>query len=197
MIRAARSDDRDAIERIYPKAFPDEDLLPLVGELIALGDAVVSLVAEFDSKIVGHVVFTPCRVEGFDVRVDLLGPLCVDPDHHRAGMGTALVQTGFEVISKVGSVASFVLGDPGYYSRFGYTTERSVVTPYPLPPDWYGAWQSLVLDNDAPALSGKLVVPPVWDHHHWWSDWRCRSAIVFDARLFFATPEERSRSSAG
>ena len=168
-IRESQPSDTTGIEQLYVDAFPDEDLLPLVRELLDFGQSVISLVGIRENVIVGHISFTLCHVEGGKDKVALLGPLAVTPTLHKQGIGRTLVQTGFKHLenSKIGYV--FVLGDPAYYSRFGFKVEDKVVTPYPLPTEWRGAWQSIHLcDAEAP-LEGRLSVPEPWRQIALWT----------------------------
>ena len=93
-IRESRRDDSAAIESLYPEAFPEEDLLPLVRSL--LNDAVVaiSLVGTIDTRIVGTAIFTKCGVLGYSADAALLGPLAVAPAWQRQGIGSAIVRAG-------------------------------------------------------------------------------------------------------
>ncbi len=166
-IRDSRASDLAAIERLYPEAFPDEDLLPLVRELLQAGPGVLSLVAVADGVLAGHVAFTSCTVAGRADTVALLGPLAVAPDRQRQGIGGALVRAGLERLEAAGTARVYVLGDPTYYSRFGFTPDGLVAPPYLLPEEWRGAWQSLSLgDGQQPA--GALVVPPLWRQPTLW-----------------------------
>ena len=168
-IRESRPSDATGIEQLYVDAFPDEDLLPLVRELLDLRQSAISLVGIREKVIVGHISFTFCHVEGGKDKVALLAPLAVTPTLHIQGIGSALVQTGFKQMgnSKIGYI--FVLGDPAYYSRFGFKAEDKVTTPYPLPTEWRGAWQSLKLcDAEAP-YEGRLSVPEPWRQIALWT----------------------------
>ena len=78
-IRESRPDDSAAIESLYLRAFPDENLLPLVRDLLSDSVVAISLVAAIDTRIVGHVIFTTCGVVGNSVNASLLGPLAVAP----------------------------------------------------------------------------------------------------------------------
>lgn len=147
---------------MYPLAFPDEDLLPLVRDLLAEPNIVKSLVATVDNQVVGHVAFTACAVEGSDVNASLLAPLAVMPQWQRQGVGSALVNAGLRRLRDEGVVAVFVLGDPAYYSRLGFAPDGHVQPPYPLPAEWYSAWQSRYLGDTASAGTGKLAVPAQW-----------------------------------
>jgi putative acetyltransferase len=168
-IRESRPCDGTGIEQLYVDTFPNEDLLPLVRELQGFGKGVISLVGIREKIIVGHISFTFCHVEGGKNKVALLGPLAVTPPLHKQGIGSKLVQMGFKHLenSKIGYV--FVLGDPTYYSRFGFKAEDKVVPPYPLPTEWHGAWQSIHLcDIEAPH-EGRLSVPEPWRQVTLWT----------------------------
>ncbi|MEM9682402.1 MAG: N-acetyltransferase, partial [Pseudomonadota bacterium] len=119
--------------------------------------------------VVGHVIFTRCGIEGMTVDVSLLAPLAVVPACQRQGVGTALVQEGLRRLIKSDAARVYVLGDPVYYGRFGFLPDDEVAPPYPLPPDWRDAWQSLGLrESDAPPR-GQLTVPPSWRDRALWS----------------------------
>ncbi len=80
-------------------------------------------------------------------------------------MGMHWLRTFFSpfVALKRGIKQVFVLGDPAYYQRFGFSPERQVLTPYPLPEE-YGndAWQSMPLAACAPLAAGRLSLPEPW-----------------------------------
>ncbi|MEG3616975.1 N-acetyltransferase [Magnetovibrio sp. PR-2] len=168
-IRTSHSKDLAGIERVYADAFPDEDLLPVVRELLDFGPGVLSLVAVKENIIVGHVIFCDCRVG--EQKVSMLAPLCAAPALHKQGIGTALVQGGFDRLKSAGVAWVYVLGSPNYYGRFGFEADGDVAPPYPLPKAYQelGAWQSVVL-SDAPKPKGKLDVPAPWQQAKYWSE---------------------------
>ena len=161
-IRESRLDDSAAIESLYPEAFPDENLLPVVRDLMNDSVVTISLVATIDTRIVGHVIFTRCGVDGNSVNASLLGPLAVAPAYQREGIGTAIVHFGLRWLEKSDVNLVLVLGDPAYYGRLGFLPESVVEPPYPLPSEWDGAWQSQYLGQPMTACVGKLSVPPQW-----------------------------------
>ena len=161
-IRESVTDDLSAIENLYPRAFPDEDLLPLVRSLLEDKSIALSLVGSLQAQIVGHVVFTRCSIADHQEKVALLGPLAVAPAHQKQGIGSALVRAGLQVSEDAGGTQIFVLGDPAYYHRFGFSPETRVEPPYPLPEEWRGAWQSIHLGDAGTPQSGKLCVPNAW-----------------------------------
>ena len=168
-IRESTPGDLSALRALYPAAFPDEDLVPLVEALLAEPAGVLSLVAIEDGVVAGHVVFADCSVTGGAARVALLGPLAVAPARQRQGIGRALVEAGLARLGSGGAAAVFVLGDPGYYGRFGFRTESDVKTPCPIPLEWAGAWQSIRLRDGAEPLTGTLAVPAPWQDPALWA----------------------------
>ena len=167
-IRENQSGDVAGIGKLYETAFPDEDLFPLVRKLLDIGPDVVSLVAVHETVIVGHISFTFCSVEESEEKVALLAPLAVAPTVQKQGIGSALVQTGFKNLKAANTDTVFVLGDPAYYSRFGFQSENIVSTPYRLPGEWHSAWRSLKLLDTDTVLAGKLFVPEAWQQKALW-----------------------------
>ncbi len=161
-------DDFAAIESICRAAFPDEDLMPVVEDLLREGQGVLSLVGEVDSRLVGHVIFTDCSVAGTSGKAALLGPLAVAPEWQRRGVGSAIVRAGFQRLRDAGVGRAFVLGDPAYYGRFGFLPESRVVPPYPLPDEWEGAWQSKALCDASTPPRGELSLPRPWLRPELW-----------------------------
>ena len=161
-IRESVRADAAAIEALYPEAFPDEDLLPLVQDLLQDAAVAISLVGAIDLQIAGHAIFTKCGVVGSDTKAALLGPLAVAPAWQRRGIGTALVRAGLELLKDADIPLVCVLGDPAYYGRLGFVPETDVEPPYPLPAEWIGAWQSQYVNDTRVRSSGKLAVPPQW-----------------------------------
>lgn len=168
-IRESIADDLTSLESIYPAAFPDEDLLPVVRDLLQDASIAMSLVATIDSQVTGHVIFTECRVDSSDDKVSLLAPLAVLPGFQKQGIGSAIVRDGLQRLTQAGISRVFVLGDPAYYSRFGFAPDSSVEPPFPLPDEWTEAWQSLNLTGVPLRGPGKLSVPSPWCHRELWA----------------------------
>jgi putative acetyltransferase len=169
-IREGVAADRAAIETLYPRSFPDEDLLPLVADLLRDPGVTISLVAVKAERVVGNIMFTRCGVKGHASRAALLAPLAVDPAYQSRGIGTELIRDGLRRLTEDGIEAVYVLGDPAYYGRLGFTREQSVMPPYPLPDAWADAWQSLRLGDRAGSLSGTLALPAFWLEPALWSE---------------------------
>lgn len=167
--RFSNPDDLPALEGLYRAAFAEEDLVPLLHQLLNHGDDVLSLVALSDGEVVGHVAFTRCEVEPGGAPAALLGPLCAAPSRQKQGIGGRLVREGLERIAVWHPAAALVLGDPGYYARFGFEPGCKLAPPYELPAEWAPAWQVLGLQQGAPELTGTLAVPGPWQDQALWS----------------------------
>lgn len=161
-IRQSLDTDMPALERLYPAAFPDEDLLPLVKQLLMHEPRILSLVAQAGEHLAGHVLFTLCSLSDTDIQAALLAPLAVAPVHQKQGIGTALIREDLQQLGSKGVDQVFVLGDPAYYGRSGFEPETAVSPPYPLPEQWRQAWQSLIIGSAQPPNQGKLLLPEVW-----------------------------------
>ena len=117
IIRPVDARDHAAVRDLLIAAFPGPDEAQLVERLRTDGAAAIELAAREDSRIVGHILFSPLQAP---MRALALAPLAVAPDRQSAGIGSALVQAGHDRAREEGWDAVFVLGDPGYYGRFGY-----------------------------------------------------------------------------
>ncbi|WP_394801876.1 GNAT family N-acetyltransferase [Rhizobium halophilum] len=89
----------------------------------------VSLVAEREGEIVGYVGFSPVQIDGRDIEWYGLGPVAVRPDRQRQGVGVRLIEAGLAQMKSIGAAGCVVLGDPGYYSRFGFHADPALSFP--------------------------------------------------------------------
>lgn len=147
MIRPETSADIPSIRSLTNAAFEGVEHSSqtegaIVDALRNDGALVVSLVAEQDSLVVGHVGFSPVRIDGEDIGWFGLGP--VSPSCQRECIGSALIRAGLEVLASRGANGCVVLGEPGYYGRFGFTSDHSL--RYSDVPAQY--FQSLVLGGE-------------------------------------------------
>ncbi len=122
LIRHETARDARAVRQIVRAAFGQPDEAELVDRLRGDGDSVMSLVAEHERAAVGHIMFSrmqaPMRALG-------LAPLSVLPAWQGCGIGGALVRAGLLRAREDGCDVVFVLGDPGYYGRFGFAAEAA------------------------------------------------------------------------
>jgi putative acetyltransferase len=88
------------------------------------GALTISLVAELDSRVVGHVAFSPVAIsDGAGVSPPGwfgLGPVSVLPELQGRGIGTALIEEGLRRLRTLGAAGCLLEGDPAYYGRFGF-----------------------------------------------------------------------------
>jgi putative acetyltransferase len=159
-IRDTTPEDVPRVLALYPRAFPEEALAPLVSTLLATVPGVLSLAGVEEDEVVAHGLFTPSASEAGEGA--LLGPLGVVPRLRRRGLGASLVRAGLRRLEAAGCRQVFVLGDPGYYRRFGFSPERRVLPPCPVPEAWADAWQSRSLAARPPLAAGRLLLPTPW-----------------------------------
>jgi len=168
-IRQSRQGDWPAVESLYPQAFPEEDLLPLVRGLWNDPAATVSLVATTGDELVGHGMFTRCGVAGETLRAALLGPVGVLPGWQGRGVGSSTVRAGLDRLRDSAVEVVCVLGDPAFYGRLGFVRELLIEPAYPLPAEWAGAWQSRHLGKVRGHKAGRLTLPEPWLKPALWS----------------------------
>lgn len=150
-IRAELTEDRTAVRRVNEGAFGRTTEADLVDALRAAAAPLLSLVAEEDGEVVGHLLFSPVTVEtacpSDAVPALLLGlaPVAVLPEWQNRGVGSQLVREGLQACRKLGATAVVVLGHPEYYPRFGFVpaSRFGLTCEYPVPDDVFMA-QELV-----------------------------------------------------
>ncbi len=136
-MRAAEPRDEAAIRAVHISAFPTADEADLVEALGREGDAIISLVAVRGGEIIGHVLLSRMAVsgDGRGYRALGLAPLAVRPGARREGVGSALVRAALQRTAETGEQLVFVLGDPAYYGRFGFSLADAApfASPYAGP----------------------------------------------------------------
>ena len=122
-IRKEAVADHQPIRTLHVSCFETDDEANLVDRLRSDGDGVISLVALDKSKIIGHVMFSkmsaPFKALG-------LAPIGVAVDWRNQGIAARLIQTAITQATQDGWEAIFVLGDPHYYERFGFSVAHAV-----------------------------------------------------------------------
>ena len=152
-IRTERPDDYEAVYSLVEQAFASaEHSDGTEQDLVAVPE--LSLVAEIDGKIVGHILFTEAKVGGDTVLV--LAPLSVLPAYQRRGVGTALIQEGHQIARRLGYAYSLVLGSETYYPRCGYLPAESfgIEIPEGMPP---ANFLAIRLREDAKPVHGAVI----------------------------------------
>lgn len=118
----------------------------IVSALRKAGKLTVSLVAHANGAIIGHVAVSPVAVSDGASAWFGLGPISVNPNHQRRGVGAGLMREALRLLREQGAAGCVLLGEPGYYSRFGFQVDPNLVLP-DVPP---GYFQSISFDLSRP-----------------------------------------------
>ncbi|MBZ4022447.1 hypothetical protein CKO11_08250 [Rhodobacter sp. TJ_12] len=155
-IRPEMAEDPRALSLLIRAAFGGPEEADLVEGLRAAGDLALSLTARFKRAYLGHIGFSPMAAP---FPAWALAPLCVRASVRNQGIGGALVQAGIAEARARGIAALFVLGDPDYYGRFGFSpvAAQGYDSPYAGP-----YFQMLNL-TDAALPKGALRHAPAFD----------------------------------
>lgn len=122
--RPADIEEIDALTTLAfaPMPFSTGTEAPIIRALRAGDDLTLSLVAEEDGRIVGHVAFSPVTVDGAQDGWYGLGPISVRPERQRQGIGRRLVAEGLELLRRRGARGCALIGDPEVYGRMGFSS---------------------------------------------------------------------------
>ena len=149
-----RPEDADEVCRVNEQAFGGKMEPELVNSLRNHNAVVLSLVAEQDDRIVGHILFSPMTVESENSSFEILtlSPLAVLPEYQRKEIGSRLVKTGLEECRKLGHEIVTVLGYAEYYPRFGFVPagKKGIGCEFEAPEE---AW--MILELKQGALAGR------------------------------------------
>lgn len=125
IVRPETGDDIEAIRQVNAEAFRDHPYSRQTEHLIvdALRDAgalELSLVAEVDGEVCGHIALSRATIGATSRDWFILGPIAVLPEHQGEGIGRALVEAGLAAIRERGAAGCVLVGDPAFYNRFGF-----------------------------------------------------------------------------
>lgn len=126
-IRRETSSDIHQIRDLNIAAFGGQAEADLVDDLRKEDCVLLSLVAEIDERIVGHILFSKAMLRFEDSRLECssLAPMCVDKELQNQGVGSALVTEGLDFCKSNDQNIIFVLGHPEFYSRFGFESKNA------------------------------------------------------------------------
>ena len=153
LIRTERESDRDAVRAVNVSAFDTPSEANLVDTLREQAEPIVSLVAEVNGEVLGHIMFSLVALSGYpNLKVMGLAPMAVVPEHQSKGIGSALVRAGLEQCRQLGSTAVVVLGHPEYYLRFGFSPSSrfGIDSEYEVPEEVF-----MAMELQPGTLSGK------------------------------------------
>ncbi|MBB3612350.1 N-acetyltransferase [Rhizobium sp. BK602] len=163
LIRAEAPADIEAVDTLTrvafaPMPFSDGSEVDILRALRASDDLTISLVAEENGMVVGHVAFSPVTIDGVHDGWFGLGPISVAPDRQRQGIGKALIAKGIALLDERAARGCALIGNPDVYRHAGFESDGRL-TYENLDTRLV---QRLVLRGPAP--SGRLQFAPAFGH---------------------------------
>jgi len=167
LIRSELPADYDSISRVHQLAFGGHEEAQLVESIRYQPgfDPQLSLVATPDGELIGHILFSPIRIETLQATVPVLAlaPMAVLPEFQRQGIGTALIKQGLKACRRAGHRVVIVVGHAAYYPRFGFlpASQFGIEAPFDIADE---SFMVLALDDDMDlvALTGVVRYPGVF-----------------------------------
>jgi len=174
-IRIATSLDRDDVREIHLCAFPEGEkqiVSTLAVNLLSeeTNTKTISLVAEADGAVVGHIAFSPVTVNNNKSwKGYILAPLGVKPEYQKRDIGSKLIESGMERLLKMGVNVLFVYGDPNYYGKFGFDADTASGYSPPYELQYPFGWQAIILSEGVFTKSSVKIscVDPLNDPELW------------------------------
>jgi len=132
VIRNETDDDARMITEVTVAAFRtlavSSHREQFVIEALRAADALtVSLLAELNGQVAGHIAFSPVTISDGSTTWFGLGPISVFPELQRQGIGKALIREGLEKLQALGAKGCCLVGHPEYYRQFGFTNPQGLV----------------------------------------------------------------------
>ena len=132
IIRNETTDDVSAITEVTITAFKtlevSDDTEQFIIEALRAAKAItISLVAELDGRVIGHIAFSPVIMSDGTPNWYGLGPVSVLPEHHRKGIGESLIKEGLSRLKGMNAKGCCLVGHPEYYKKFGFTNPPALV----------------------------------------------------------------------
>jgi putative acetyltransferase len=139
IIRNEKAGDEVQIREVNLRAFGQGTEADIVDQLRLTCPERISLIAEVENKIVGHLLFTPAKIETEHgvITGSGLAPMAVLPEYQNKGIGSQLVSAGLQILKSVDVPFVLVLGHPEYYRRFGFekASKYKIFSEYKNVPD--------------------------------------------------------------
>lgn len=157
IIRPEHSEDFSTVFTIHQRAFGRPEEAELVEKLRSAADPQISLVAELNGQVVGHIFFSPVTITDGDSSFVALGlaPMAVLPELQNQGVGSLLVKAGLDAVRCMQQHLVVVLGHPEFYPRFGFeiASRKGLRCEFPAPDEAF-----MVIELDPDALRGRTGI---------------------------------------
>ena len=132
VIRSETDADVSAITEVTVAAFKTLEISNhteqfIIEALRAAKALTVSLVAEVDGRVIGHIAFSPVTISDGTLNWYGLGPVSVLPEHQRKGIGKALIKEGLSRPKEMNAQGCCLVGHPDYYRKFGFKNMSGLV----------------------------------------------------------------------
>ena len=155
-IRSETDADVSAITEVTEAAFKTLEISNhteqfIIAALRAAQALTISLVAEVDGRVIGHIAFSPVTISDDTRNWYGLGPVSVLPEYQRQGIGKALIQEGLSRLKDINAQGCCLVGHPDYYRKFGFKNMPELVVEG-VPPEVFFA-----LSFDGPTPQGAVT----------------------------------------
>ena len=132
IIREEKSTDIESIANVTIEAFKSHPISQqtehfIINALRQTGVLTISLVAEINGEIVGHIAFSPIEISDETSGWYGLGPVSVLPNYQKQGIGQALINKGLSLLKEIGGRGCALVGDPNYYKKFGFKNNPEMI----------------------------------------------------------------------
>lgn len=167
-IRTEKPEDYSGVFTVNKIAFEQDNESRLVDSLRQSEYFIpgLSLVAEYEEKILGHILFTKLKIfdlMGTEHNSISLAPMSVLPSYQNLGIGTELVKSGLKKAAKLGFESVIVLGHENYYPRFGFepASKWKITCPFEVPDEVFMALE--LVPGALKGVSGEVQYPKEFD----------------------------------
>lgn len=163
-VRSEKPEDYQKIYEINKVAFGGEVEAQLVNNLRKTKGFIpeLSLVAEKDGKVVGHILFSVIHIKTDSNKIPVLAlaPMAVLPDYQKQGIGSLLIKEGLKECKELGHKVVVLVGHPDYYPRFGFVkaSEKGLKLPFDAPDEAFMVYE--IIPNSLVGVTGTIEYPP-------------------------------------
>ncbi|MGD2271472.1 MAG: N-acetyltransferase [Desulfobacterales bacterium] len=154
--------DITAIRQINRATFGQFAEAEIVGALRSVSALTLSLIAQLDDRIVGHIAFSPVKIKSAGRITNAIGlaPMPVLPEYQKRGIGARLATEALGILQRLGHKVVIVVGHPSYYARFGFVSAHNheIRCEYECPPEAFMLKE--LQDNALKGISGIVRFRP-------------------------------------